>query len=56
MVHPIKLKIGMFDRMNNTIRNIVFQISVNVPLKPVEVKINRNQNPSGKEGLNKNDK
>ena len=31
-VYPIKLKIGMLDHMNNTFRNTVFQISVDVPL------------------------
>ena len=28
--HPIKLKIGMLDHMNNAFRNTVFQISVDV--------------------------
>ena len=29
----MKLKIGMLDHMNNTFRNTVFQIPVDVPLK-----------------------
>ena len=32
-MYPMKLKIGMLDHMNNTFQNIVFQISVDVPLK-----------------------
>ena len=31
-VYPTKLKIGMLDHMNNTFRNTVFQISVDVSL------------------------
>ena len=31
-VYPIKLKLGMLDHMNNTFRDTVFSISVDVPL------------------------
>ena len=31
-VYPIKLKLGMLDHKNNTFRNTVFEISVDVPL------------------------
>ena len=31
-VYLIKLKLGMLDHKNNTFRNTVFEISVNVPL------------------------
>ena len=30
--YPVKLKLGMLDNMNNTFRNTVFEISVDVPL------------------------
>ena len=31
-VYPINLKLGMLDHMNNTFRDTVFSISVDVPL------------------------
>ena len=31
-MYPVKLKLGMLDNMNNTFRNTVFEISVDVPL------------------------
>ena len=36
-VYPIKLKIGMLDHMNNTFRNTVSHISVDVPLTDVRM-------------------
>ena len=38
MVYPIKLKIGMLYHMNNTFRNTVFYIYVDVPLIGVMLK------------------
>ena len=35
-MYRIKLKLGMLDHMNNTFRNTVFKISVDVPLKIVD--------------------
>ena len=32
MVHPIKLKLGMLDHMNNTFRNTFVRLSVDVTL------------------------
>ena len=31
-MYPINLKLGMLDHMNNTFRDTVFSISVDVPL------------------------
>ena len=32
-MYPIKLKVGMLDRMSNTFRNTIFEISVDLPLR-----------------------
>ena len=37
-MYQLKLKLGMLDHKNNTFRNTVFYISVNVPLKSPKTK------------------
>ena len=38
-MYPIKLKIGILDHMNNTFRNTVVQMSIDVPFNPFLGKI-----------------